>query len=68
MSIFLNIFSTILSAMARLGPWLLGFFSGRQGKRQEEKINEIREIQLRAALYRPRNRDELVERLRDDTF
>jgi hypothetical protein len=44
--------------------------AGRLAERLEnqEKINEIQRRMLKAAARRPRNRDELVERLRDGEF
>lgn len=43
---------------------------GRQAERLEEmeKTNEIQRRMLEAAARRPRNRDELVDRLRDGGF
>jgi len=44
--------------------------AGRLAERLEntEKVNEIQRRMLEATARRPRNRDELVERLRDDKF
>jgi len=44
--------------------------AGRLAERLEnqEKANEIQRRMLEAAARRPRNRDELVERLRDSQF
>ncbi len=44
--------------------------AGRLTERLEnqEKANEIQHKMLQATARRPRNRDELVERLRDDKF
>jgi len=46
---------------------LSGERAGRLAERLEnrEKANEIQRRMLKAAARRPRNRDELVERLRD---
>jgi hypothetical protein len=58
----------IAEALARALPIALAFWAGRRGRRARdaEHIAEIKDEQLERAARRPRDRDELVRRLRRD--
>ncbi|MGH6719626.1 MAG: hypothetical protein ACREER_09940 [Alphaproteobacteria bacterium] len=58
----------LVAALGRLLPALLAYLAGRRGQRSDvlAKTGRIHEEQLRAAADRPRDRRELVRRLRSD--
>ena len=58
----------LLGALARALPALLAYLAGRRARDRQalERLTEIQREQLRQANERPRDRRDLVERLRRD--